>query len=69
MRLVALAAISTLGACGGTPKYLGAELPSECAESSDERDTERCAGWIAERDLIAGQLDVYDDARLQRYVQ
>ncbi|HEY5926206.1 MAG TPA: M48 family metalloprotease [Kofleriaceae bacterium] len=62
MRIVALAA---LAACGGTPKYLGAELPSACSEG----DVERCAGFMAERDLIAGQLDVYTDARLRRYVQ
>lgn len=60
-----VAAIAILVACGAPAKYLGAELPSEC----DDGEIERCTGWLAERDLIAGQLDVYPDARLQRYVQ
>lgn len=62
MRVIALAA---LAACGGSPKYLGAPLPPACSDG----DLERCAGWLAERDLIAGELDVYTDAQLQRYVQ
>ncbi|MGE5182038.1 MAG: M48 family metalloprotease, partial [Acidobacteriota bacterium] len=33
------------------------------------RDAERCAGWMAERDLGAGELDVYVDPRLRGYVQ
>jgi hypothetical protein len=62
MRLVVIA---VLAACGAHPTYLGAELPSTC----ESGEVERCAGWMAERDLIAGQLDIYDDAKLQRYVQ
>jgi hypothetical protein len=53
--------------CACTPHghYLGARLPAACSEG----DFERCAGWLAERDLVAGQLDVYDDPRLRDYVQ
>jgi hypothetical protein len=58
-------ALVGLIACGAHPTYLGAELPSTCATG----DVERCAGWMAERDLVAGQLNLYDDANLQRYVQ
>jgi hypothetical protein len=52
-------------ACGGGPRYLGAELPASCAGNQ----AEACAGWLAERDLDAGGLDVYPDAALRRYVQ
>jgi predicted Zn-dependent protease len=62
---VRIIAIAALAACGAPNQYLGAELPSECSEG----DVERCAGWLAERDLIAGQLDVYPDEKLRRYVQ
>jgi hypothetical protein len=54
-----------LTGCGATPQYLGAEVPASCSKG----DVERCAGWLAERDLVAGQLDVYDDPQLRTYVQ
>ena len=60
-----LAAFAALLACSGPQQYLGAALPNACSEG----DVEGCAGWMAERDLIAGQLDVYTDVHLQRYVQ
>lgn len=53
-----------IAACGGGPRYLGARLPDACGN-----DAEACAGWMAERDLDAGNLDVYPDAALRRYVQ
>src|SRR5206468_751181 len=59
----ALAACA-LVACGGT-RYLGAPAPAECRDG----DPERCAGWLAERDLAAGALDVYDEHGLRAYVQ
>lgn len=52
-------------ACGGRARYLGAPLPDAC----ERLDVERCAGWMAERDLVAGQLDAYDDPALRAYVQ
>jgi len=52
-------------ACGGNGRYLGAALPDAC----EQFDVERCAGWMAERDLIAGQLDSYEDPVLRAYVQ
>lgn len=52
-----------LAACAG-PRFLGEPLPPACAA----REVERCAGWMAERDLD-GELDVYDDPALRRYVQ
>jgi hypothetical protein len=52
-------------ACGGQPHYLGAPLPAACTDG----DLERCAGWMAERDLVAGQIDVYADEVLRAYVQ
>src|SRR5204863_6722531 len=60
-RLVALGVIAS---CGG-PRYLGAPLPAACAA----RDAEGCAAWLAERELGAGALDVYDDRALRMYVQ
>lgn len=57
--------ILVLAACGGNARYLGAPLPDAC----EELDVERCAGWMAERDLVAGQLDTYDDPVLRAYVQ
>ena len=56
--------VLAIAACGGGPRYLGAQLPDACAN-----DAEACAGWLAERDLDAGNLDVYPDAALRRYVQ
>ncbi len=52
-------------ACGHSPRYLGAPLPDAC----ERGDVERCAGWMAERDLVAGQLDTYDDPTLRSYLQ
>ena len=57
--------VIAIAACGGGPRYLGAQLPDACAGA----DAEACAGWMAERDLDAGNLDVYPDAALRRYVQ
>ncbi len=56
--------LALVAGCTG-PRYLGAPLPSACTA----RDAEHCAGWMAERELDAGELDVYDDARLHDYVQ
>lgn len=47
------------------PQYLGATVPEPCTE----RDIEGCLGWMAERDLHAAELELYDDAPLRRYVQ
>lgn len=58
-------AIVGLAACAAPGGYLGAETPSACTSS----DPERCASALAERDLIAGELDAYDDAELRGYVQ
>jgi hypothetical protein len=58
------AALLALAACTA-PRYLGAPVPHACAA----RDAERCAGWLAERELDAGELDVYDDPALRAYVQ
>ena len=58
--------MAALGAaCGAPTSYLGAETPSSCGGN----DPERCAGWLAERDLDAGELDVYNDPALRAYVQ
>jgi len=57
--------LAALAACGGNARYLGAQLPDAC----ERLDVERCAGWMAERDLVAGQLDAYDDPILRAYVQ
>ena len=47
------------------PSYLGADVPKPCTA----RDAEGCLGWMAERDLAAAELDIYDDSALRRYVQ
>ncbi|HUS31533.1 MAG TPA: M48 family metalloprotease [Kofleriaceae bacterium] len=63
---VSLAALCiVLAGCSANAHYLGAPLPAACSKG----DVERCAGWMAERDLVAGQLDVYDDPDLRAYVQ
>ncbi|MEO8548828.1 MAG: M48 family metalloprotease [Kofleriaceae bacterium] len=62
MRALALVG---LAACGAPASYLGAETPAACTSS----DPERCASALAERDLIAGELDAYDDTTLRGYVQ
>ena len=58
-------ACAVLAACGAPASYLGAETPAACHSS----DAEHCASALAERDLVAGELDVYDDAALRGYVQ
>ena len=69
LALAAALAITALGlvlaGCSANPHYLGAPLPASCSKG----DVERCAGWMAERDLVAGQLDVYNDPALRAYVQ
>src|SRR3954451_9181273 len=57
--------LCVVAGCGATQHFLGAPLPDAC----DKGDVEGCAGWMAERDLVAGQLDVYDDPELLAYVQ
>jgi predicted Zn-dependent protease len=57
--------VSVLASCSANAHYLGAPLPASCSKG----DVERCAGWMAERDLVAGQLDVYNDPDLRAYVQ
>lgn len=57
--------LTGLVACVPPSGYLGAETPAACTSS----DPERCASALAERDLIAGALDMYDDATLRDYVQ
>lgn len=47
------------------PSYLGAVMPKPCTL----KDAEGCLGWMAERDLAAAELDIYDDSELRRYVQ
>jgi len=54
-----------LAACGAPASYLGAETPAAC----NSNDAEHCASALAERDLIAGDLDIYNDAALRGYVQ
>jgi hypothetical protein len=54
-----------LAACGAPASYLGAETPAAC----NSNDPEHCASALAERDLIAGDLDIYDDPALRSYVQ
>lgn len=61
----ALSVAVLAAACGHGPRYLGVPLPDAC----ERGEVERCAGWMAERDLVAGQLDTYDDASLRAYVQ
>ena len=56
---------AVLAACGAPASYLGAETPAAC----NSNDAEHCASALAERDLIAGDLDIYDDAALRGYVQ
>jgi hypothetical protein len=64
---IALALALTLAACASavSPHFLGAPVPDACAS----RNVDDCAGWMAERDLVAGQIDAYDDASLRAYVQ
>ncbi|MFT3697498.1 MAG: M48 family metallopeptidase [Kofleriaceae bacterium] len=60
-----VAALALLAACTPARTYLGAETPAACTSS----DAEKCASALAERDLLAGELDVYQDSRLRAYVQ
>jgi hypothetical protein len=60
---VALVLIAITGC--SKPSYLGASVPKPCTA----RDAEACLGWMAERDLAAAELDIYDDSELRRYVQ
>lgn len=60
-----IVAVALLAACTPGRSYLGAETPSACTSA----DAERCASALAERDLLAGELDVYQDPRLRGYVQ
>ena len=53
--------VVAVAACGGGPRYLGAQLPDACAGTTPRR----CLGWMAERDLAAAELDLYDDAALR----
>lgn len=57
-------AATALAACAHG-SYLGAALPDPCTA----RDVEGCLGWMVERDMADAELDLYDDAALQRYVQ
>ncbi len=61
MKLVALL---VLVGCS-KPSYLGAVMPKPCRL----KDAEGCLGWMAERDLAAAELDIYNDSELRRYVQ
>lgn len=63
MRLLALAGV--VAACRPVPTYLGTEVPRSCTT----RDAEGCLGWMMERDLLAAELAIYDDAALRGYVQ
>jgi Peptidase family M48 len=67
--IVALVALVALGSCAPQSSYLGAEAPDTCNASEATHDVTHCAGWLAERDLDAGELDVYDDPVLRDYVQ
>ena len=58
-------ALLLLVACSSTPKYLGEDVPKPCTT----RDAEGCLGWMMERDLLAAELGIYDNASLRRYVQ
>ncbi len=61
MKAVALALFT---ACVAPPAIVGPDTGA-CTSS----DPERCASALAERDLLAGDLDVYNDAALRTYVQ
>lgn len=57
--------LAALAACTPKPTYLGTEVPKPCTT----RDAEGCLGWMMERDLLAAELGIYDDAALRGYVQ
>ncbi|MBX3156994.1 MAG: M48 family metalloprotease [Deltaproteobacteria bacterium] len=65
MRLVVPLVVALLAGCQHRTEYLGARVPSACTV----RDVEGCLGWMAERDLAAAELDLYEDAALRAYVQ
>lgn len=60
-----LAVLVLVVGCAKSPHYLGALVPGPCTT----RDAEGCLGWMAERDLAAAELDIYDDRELRHYVQ
>ncbi|HEY0255412.1 MAG TPA: M48 family metallopeptidase, partial [Kofleriaceae bacterium] len=60
-----VAALVLVASCAQPRSYLGADTPAACTAS----DAEKCASALAERDLLAGELDIYQDARLRHYVQ
>jgi Peptidase family M48 len=63
---VKAAALALFAACVAPPQgTLSGETSAACTSS----DPERCASALAERDLLAGDLDVYNDAALRTYVQ
>jgi predicted Zn-dependent protease len=62
--LIAITSGPTTTGCA-KPSYLGATVPKPCTS----RDAEACLGWMAERDLVAAELDIYDDSTLRKYVQ
>ncbi len=64
-RLLALYAFCLVTAGCSRWHYLGASVPKPCTA----RDAEGCLGWMAERDLRAAELDIYEDVELWRYVQ
>ena len=64
MTACAAVLLLALAACQ-RPKYLGAAVPHPCTA----RDVEGCLGWMAERDLAAAELDIYEDSALRSYVQ
>jgi hypothetical protein len=66
---VKLALALLIAGCAEQSSYLGAEAPDACKTADATHDAAHCAGWLAERDLDAGELDVYDDPALRDYVQ
>ena len=61
----AVVAVALLAGCAAKPTYLGTEVPKPCTT----RDAEGCMGWMMERDLLAAELGIYDNAPLRGYVQ
>ncbi len=59
-------AFATLALAGcAHQQYLGANV----AEACEDNDAEGCLGWVMERDLLAAELAIYDNAKLRDYVQ
>ena len=65
MKLVLVAGLLVELAACARPRYLGADVPQPCTK----HDAESCLGWMAERDLLAAELDIYEDSALRTYVQ